>query len=90
MCLDRLRESNYFLFEIFAFIRMVALFIPNIAKNVLIQDKICFVDHNQTAEFCQNIHHQFNTTAENDMKNLVLAEAATFGTYVYVFFLTFC
>ena len=86
MCLTQLRESNYFLFELFAFIRLVALLIPSIAKNVLIQDKICLVDYDQTAAFCQSIHQEFNTTEERQMKDLVLSDAAKFGNYVYVFY----
>ena len=82
MYLKALRDSNYFLFEIIAFFRLLALFIPQIAHSVLIQDKICLIEHNQSAQFCQRIHETFNTTHEKHMKDVVLGDAAKFGNYV--------
>lgn len=48
---------------------------------MLIQDKFCLVNHNQTAHFCQNIHNEFNTTSEKQMKDTILSETAMFGNY---------
>ena len=80
--INSLRQNGYFLFELFIVVRMTAQFMPQIVKNMLVQDKVCLYTLKLNATFCQDLHGDFNTTAEKDAKNAVLAESAIFGNYV--------
>lgn len=76
------RESNYFLLELFVFLRITALYTSVIAQNYLLQDKLCLITYNQTAEFCQNIEEKQTTDALESVKNDVLADTAQYSNYM--------
>ena len=76
-----LREENFFIFEVFFTLKLIASMSPGLATGMLLQDKICLFRHNQSAYFCQNIQLQWNTTAEENMKDLILTETSQFSQY---------
>ena len=77
--LQYLSDSNYFLFEIFFLFRLVAIHFSYIANDMLLQDKICLFQYNQTRTFCANIHHQ-----EENVQEQILNFAITIGNYRYL------
>ena len=83
--LTRLRESHYFLLELYIFLRAVGASVSTIALSLLIQDKICTYRYNETADFCQHIHDHMKTWHEQNTKNHILAESTQFGNYKQVF-----
>lgn len=84
-CLSRLSESNYYLFELFIFFRLLALSISAIAISLLIQDKICVVSYGQSTVFCQYIESDANTTEAISVRNNILSQSTIFGNYKYVY-----
>lgn len=84
MCLTKLEKNNYFLFEIFIVFRLMALMLPVMSKSLLIQDKLCLFTYNQSEAFCQNIHMKMNDTAQEAIKNVILADATRFNIYSLV------
>ncbi|KAH9398236.1 hypothetical protein TYRP_019246 [Tyrophagus putrescentiae] len=81
MCLTKLEKNNYFLFEIFIVFRLMALMLPVMSKSLLIQDKLCLFTYNQSEAFCQNIHLEMNDTAQEAIKDVILADATRFNIY---------
>ncbi|KAI2807839.1 hypothetical protein BLOT_005779 [Blomia tropicalis] len=76
------QKSNYFIFELFIIVRLVALIVPNVSKSLLIQDKICLFKYEQDDEFCLRIHQDLNWTTEQVLiKDHILAEATQFIGY---------
>ncbi len=84
MCLTKLEKNNYFLFEIFIVFRLMALMLPVMSKSLLIQDKLCLFTYNQSEAFCQNIHLEMNDTAQEAIKDVILADATRFNIYSLV------
>ncbi len=81
-----LKKHNFFLFEIFLIIKIQALLAPVLSSSMLIQDKICLVQHQQSAEFCMNLQRPSRNSEEAAMQELVLADTVKFSNYVYVLF----
>ena len=79
--LTKLKESNYFLLEIFLYLRLTAALVSAIAISLLIQDKICLVSFGETATFCQNIQTVMNTTEQRSIKDAILTTTAHYGNY---------
>ncbi|XP_054152845.1 solute carrier family 46 member 3-like [Oppia nitens] len=55
--------------------------LKNTPKSQLIQDKICYLWYNQTAQYCYDLPTHDTTGAQHDYKSLILADAAQFATY---------
>lgn len=79
--LASLRASNYYLFELFLFLRLSSVFASAIAYSMLLQDKLCYISYNQTAAFCQNIQADISNTSNEMVKNDILAETTRFSNY---------
>lgn len=75
-----LKKQNYFLFEFFLFAKLSAMFLSNIAISFLIQDKICTVNHGQSATFCQNLHN-VSASADKVIADEIMGETARFSAY---------
>lgn len=75
-----LKKQNYFLFELFLFVKLFAMYVSNIAINLLIQDKVC-IGFGQNATFCQNIHNV--SGADKIIADEVMGETARFTAYKY-------
>ncbi|KAI2806544.1 hypothetical protein BLOT_008501 [Blomia tropicalis] len=76
-----LRSNNYFLFELFLFLRLTALFVSAIAISMLIQDKTCLVTYGQNVNFCLNIQNQVLNATEDSIRDKILAETTRFNNY---------
>ena len=76
-----LKEQNYFLLEMIVILKYVAFYAPSIATNMLVQDKICLVNYNQSFHFCQSIQKHMETTVDDKIKNQILTEASRFANY---------
>ncbi len=74
-----LKKQNYFLFEFFLFAKLSAMYVSNIAINMLIQDKLCVVSYGQNATFCQNIHNA--SGADKIIADEIMGETARFSAY---------
>lgn len=79
--LFHLRASNFYLLELYIFLKAVSTALSTLSLALITQDKICLNEYNQTVTFCENIHKQMNTTVEVNVKNDILAESTTFGNY---------
>ena len=79
--LNRFKHVNFYLFEAFLMFRFVSQSISMIAINLLIQDKICLIQYDQNATYCQNIQLESDTDEEKWIQNQILSEATTFNLY---------
>lgn len=82
-----LKNQNFFLFELFVVFKILAILSPNIATNMIVQDKLCLVNHHQSSHFCQNLQNKMEYSKDQKMKNEILTEAARFTNYKYKTFL---
>lgn len=78
--LEFFRKQNFFFFELFLFAKLAAMYLSNIAINLLIQDKICGITHGQSMHFCQNIH-EANTTVDKALADEILGDSTRFVAY---------
>lgn len=76
-----LKSSHFFAFEFFIFLRALQSTVAGIATTLLVQDKICTNRYNQTVAFCVNINQPFESLAEQDLKDRILADSTLFGNY---------
>lgn len=76
-----LKNQNFFLFELFVVFKILAILSPNIATNMIVQDKLCLVNHHQSSHFCQNLQNKMEYSKDQKMKNEILTEAARFTNY---------
>ena len=81
--------NNYFLLEVYIFLRAIGQSVSSLALNLLIQDKICFNKYNQSSYFCQHINNinDDSIMVEQSIKNHILAESTQFGNYKYLDYL---
>lgn len=80
----KIKGQNYFLFELMLISRIVACLAPSVTTKMLMQDKICLFNYNQSASFCEDIQKEAsgpNHVAEQNMKNDILAKTAIFMNY---------
>lgn len=78
-----LKNQNFFLFELFVVFKILAILSPSIATNMLVQDKVCLVLHQQGSHFCQNLQNKMDNAEEQKLKNEILTESARFTNYKY-------
>lgn len=78
---SQLRSSNYYLFEVFIFFRLLAFSISAIAIQYIVQDKICIVRYNQTIAFCTNIEADSQTSEQMGFRDKILSDAAIFNNW---------
>ena len=77
-----LKRHNFFLFEFFLIIKIQAILAPSLCTSMLIQDKICLIQHGQSAEFCMNLQKPSENREEAAMQETVLADTVQFTNYV--------
>lgn len=82
--LHMLNEQNYFLFEFFLFFKLSAMFMSNIAINMLFQDKVCLVDYGQDVYFCQNIQDMNATETMEHTRDQILGVTTRLVGYKWV------
>ncbi|KAH9396179.1 hypothetical protein TYRP_019931, partial [Tyrophagus putrescentiae] len=66
---------------LFVVFKILAILSPNIATNMIVQDKLCLVNHHQSSHFCQNLQNKMEYSKDQKMKNEILTEAARFTNY---------
>lgn len=81
MLLSHLRASNFYLLEVYIFLKAVSTALSALSLSLLTQDKICLNEFKQTDAFCGSINKLMNNTAEQNAKDVILAESTTFGNY---------
>lgn len=77
----RVKENNYFLLELYIFLRAVGQSVGSISLSLLIQDKICLDRYNETRDFCAHINDPMKSAIDQNTKNHILAESTQFGNY---------
>lgn len=79
--LSLLKRHNFFLFELFLIFKIQAILAPAICTSMLVQDKICIVQHKQSAEFCMNLQKESENKEEAEMQVKVLSDTVKFNNY---------
>lgn len=79
--LSFLKQHNFFIFELFLIFKIQAFLAPLICTSMLIQDKICLVEHQQSADFCMNLQRESENSQEAEMQAKVLADTVKFSNY---------
>ena len=77
-----LKEQKFYSFELFVLTIAIGSSVSSISINLLIQDKICLSEYNQSATFCQRLNNQMITASDTDVKDHILAESAYFNNYL--------
>lgn len=77
----KLKGQNYFMFELFIFVRVTGMYMSQIAQSMIIQDKICLLNYNQSDFFCENIH-EIQVASKESVKDHILADSAQFANYM--------
>lgn len=76
-----IKRENYFLFELYATVRMIGVAIRFFADNLLIQDKFCANVFNQTVAFCQTINDADSSNLVGKIKDDIFSHSVMMSTY---------
>lgn len=72
-------RNNYLAAECLVFVKFCGYTVSAIAYSMLVQDKICLWQYNQTVAYCQHLD-AVNLEA-TDVRDHILADSSKFATY---------